>query len=166
MTLLTLKTQVRSGKLDTVIVALPDPFGRLVGKRFRAEVFLDSIAKHGTHAGPQVLRMVRQLRRLAQVHELLTSNVGVNVSGANTMLSGDVRVLHGFDAAVLRVLEGMRRKPGKLWMIDTVEDDTVFIGAYRGPMRADFIFRTWFAGCGARGPIIDVLGGLFSPTYS
>src|SRR5438132_601104 len=49
MTLQTLKTQVRSGKLDTVIVALPDPFGRLVGKRFRAEVFLDSIAKHGTH---------------------------------------------------------------------------------------------------------------------
>src|SRR3989440_6609194 len=49
MTLQTLKTQVRSGVIDTVIVALPDPFGRLVGKRFRAEVFLDSVAKHGTH---------------------------------------------------------------------------------------------------------------------
>src|SRR6266581_1685910 len=44
-----LKSQVRSGVIDTVIVALPDPFGRLVGKRFRAEVFLDSVAKHGTH---------------------------------------------------------------------------------------------------------------------
>src|SRR3989442_10773105 len=44
-----LKSQVRSGVIDTVIVALPDPFGRLVGKRFRAEVFLDSNAKHGTH---------------------------------------------------------------------------------------------------------------------
>ena len=25
------------------------PFGRLVGKRFRADVFLDSVAEHGTH---------------------------------------------------------------------------------------------------------------------
>ena len=49
MNLQELKRQVRSGKVDTVIVALADPFGRLVGKRFRAEVFLDSIAKHGTH---------------------------------------------------------------------------------------------------------------------
>src|ERR1041384_143205 len=44
-----LKSQIRSGAIDTVIVALVDPFGRLVGKRFRAEVFLDSVAKHGTH---------------------------------------------------------------------------------------------------------------------
>jgi glutamine synthetase len=49
MNLQTLKTHVRSGRIDTVIVALPDPFGRLVGKRFRAAVFLDSIAQHGTH---------------------------------------------------------------------------------------------------------------------
>src|SRR5437016_14503913 len=49
MTLQSLKTQIRSGIIDTVIVALPDPFGRLVGKRFRGEVFLDSVAKHGTH---------------------------------------------------------------------------------------------------------------------
>ncbi len=49
MTLQTLRTQVRSGAIDTVIVALPDPFGRLVGKRFRAEIFLDSVLKHGTH---------------------------------------------------------------------------------------------------------------------
>jgi len=44
-----LKSQIRSGAIDTVMVALPDPFGRLVGKRFRGQVFLDSIAKHGTH---------------------------------------------------------------------------------------------------------------------
>src|SRR5690242_9716275 len=50
MNLQTLKNQVRSGAIDTVLVALPDPFGRLVGKRFRAEVFLNSVAKHGTHA--------------------------------------------------------------------------------------------------------------------
>jgi glutamine synthetase len=49
MNLQQLKARVRSGAIDTVIVALPDPFGRLVGKRFRAEVFLDSVARHGTH---------------------------------------------------------------------------------------------------------------------
>lgn len=49
MNLETLKRQIRSGALDTVIVALPDPFGRLMGKRFRAEIFLDSVLKHGTH---------------------------------------------------------------------------------------------------------------------
>lgn len=49
MNLQALKAQVRSGAIDTVVVALPDPFGRLVGKRFRAKVFLDSVAKHGTH---------------------------------------------------------------------------------------------------------------------
>ena len=49
MTLPQLKSLIRSGAIDTVIVALPDPFGRLVGKRFRAEVFLDSVIKHGTH---------------------------------------------------------------------------------------------------------------------
>ncbi len=49
MTLAQLKSQVRSGALDTVLVAFPDPFGRLVGKRFRADFFLDSVAKHGTH---------------------------------------------------------------------------------------------------------------------
>lgn len=49
MTLAQLTRLVRSGTVDTVLVALPDPFGRLLGKRFRAQVFLDSIAKHGTH---------------------------------------------------------------------------------------------------------------------
>jgi glutamine synthetase len=49
MTLSILKTQIRAGLIDTVLVALPDPFGRLVGKRFRGQVFLDSVLKHGTH---------------------------------------------------------------------------------------------------------------------
>ena len=49
MNLSQLKSQVKSGSIDTILVALPDPFGRLVGKRFRADFFLDSVAKHGTH---------------------------------------------------------------------------------------------------------------------
>ncbi len=49
MNLPQLKTKIRAGAIDTIIVAFPDPFGRLVGKRFRADVFLDSVLKHGTH---------------------------------------------------------------------------------------------------------------------
>ncbi len=49
MTLAQLKAQVKSGAIDTVLVAFPDPFGRLVGKRFRADYFLNSVARHGTH---------------------------------------------------------------------------------------------------------------------
>lgn len=49
MTLAQLSAQVKSGAIDTVLVAFPDPFGRLVGKRFRADYFLKSVAEHGTH---------------------------------------------------------------------------------------------------------------------
>jgi glutamine synthetase len=36
-----LKADVKSGAIDTVIVAFPDMQGRLIGKRFQAEFFLD-----------------------------------------------------------------------------------------------------------------------------
>ena len=49
MNLEQLKRQIRAGAIDTVIVAFPDPFGRLVGKRFRGEVFLKTVLAHGTH---------------------------------------------------------------------------------------------------------------------
>jgi glutamine synthetase len=49
MNLQQLRRQIQTGGIDTVMVAFPDPFGRLVGKRFRAGVFLDSVLKHGTH---------------------------------------------------------------------------------------------------------------------
>ncbi|MBN9691593.1 MAG: glutamine synthetase [Verrucomicrobia bacterium] len=49
MTLAQFTTLVRQGKIDTVLVAFPDPFGRLVGKRFQADFFLKSVAQHGTH---------------------------------------------------------------------------------------------------------------------
>jgi glutamine synthetase len=37
-----LKNRVESGSIDTVITAIPDMQGRLMGKRFQAEFFLDS----------------------------------------------------------------------------------------------------------------------------
>ena len=49
MTTQELKGRVEKGEIDTVIVAIPDVFGRLVGKRFTAPFFLQSIIDHGTH---------------------------------------------------------------------------------------------------------------------
>lgn len=49
MKLSALKSQVRQGEIDTVIVAFPDVLGRLVGKRFTAAYFIDHVAEHGTH---------------------------------------------------------------------------------------------------------------------
>ncbi len=49
MTLHELRSRIEAGEIDTVIVAIPDVFGRLVGKRFTARFFLDSVAEHGTH---------------------------------------------------------------------------------------------------------------------
>jgi glutamine synthetase len=50
MNLQQLTRLVRKGDIDTVLVGFPDPFGRLVGKRFRADFFLESVVGQGTHA--------------------------------------------------------------------------------------------------------------------
>ena len=45
-----LKQRVRRGEIETVIAAFTDHYGRLLGKRFAAGFFLDTVASHGTHA--------------------------------------------------------------------------------------------------------------------
>jgi len=49
MNLKQLTAQIKQGTIDTVIVAFPDVFGRLIGKRFTGEFFINNVAKHGTH---------------------------------------------------------------------------------------------------------------------
>ena len=49
MNLQSFKLKIRRGEIDTVIVAVPDVFGRLVGKRVTGQFFLDCVADHGTH---------------------------------------------------------------------------------------------------------------------
>ena len=49
MNLKQLQALVNRGQIDTIVVAVPDPFGRLVGKRFRADYFLKSVVSGGTH---------------------------------------------------------------------------------------------------------------------
>ena len=65
MQLKQLNALVRSGQVDTVLVAFPDPFGRLIGKRFRAEFFLEHVAHHGTHGCNYLLTVNLEMDPLA-----------------------------------------------------------------------------------------------------
>src|SRR5262245_36104277 len=49
MNLQTLKTKIRKGEIDTIITVAPDVFGRLIGKRFTGDYFVEHVAGHGTH---------------------------------------------------------------------------------------------------------------------
>lgn len=49
ITLDELSSAIRAGTIDTVITALPDMQGRLVGKRVTGTYFLDYCLEHGTH---------------------------------------------------------------------------------------------------------------------
>lgn len=48
LTLDMLRSEVASGAIDTVVVAIVDMQGRLQGKRFHAPFFLDQVVAHGT----------------------------------------------------------------------------------------------------------------------
>jgi glutamine synthetase len=50
LTLEVLRDRVAHGDIETVVVAFPDHYGRLMGKRFDAEYFVADGAVHGTHA--------------------------------------------------------------------------------------------------------------------
>jgi glutamine synthetase len=44
-----LAREVEAGHIDTVVTAIPDLYGRLVGKRIHAPFFLEEIVSHGMH---------------------------------------------------------------------------------------------------------------------
>ena len=46
----TLKRMVSDGDIDTIIAAFPDMYGRLVGKRFAAQYFVEDVIENGMHA--------------------------------------------------------------------------------------------------------------------
>jgi glutamine synthetase len=50
LTLDELRDRVEHGAIETVIVAFPDHYGRLMGKRYDAELFVDDTVQHGAHA--------------------------------------------------------------------------------------------------------------------
>ena len=47
--LLELEEMVRDGQIDTIVVAITDMQGRLMGKRVQGQAFLDGVIAHGAH---------------------------------------------------------------------------------------------------------------------
>ena len=47
--LIELQEMVRDGQIDTIVVAITDMQGRLVGKRVQGQAFLDGVISHGAH---------------------------------------------------------------------------------------------------------------------
>jgi glutamine synthetase len=45
-----LRTEIEAGRVDSVVMAFPDHYGRLMGKRFDAQFFLDRVLGDGSHA--------------------------------------------------------------------------------------------------------------------
>jgi glutamine synthetase len=50
LTLTDLAKLASLGEIETVVAAFTDHYGRLMGKRFDAQFFLDEVAAHGTHS--------------------------------------------------------------------------------------------------------------------
>ena len=50
LTLEQLKGMVTQGEIETVVAGFTDHYGRLMGKRFDAEMFVDEVAEDGGHA--------------------------------------------------------------------------------------------------------------------
>ena len=47
--LIELEEMVRDGQIDTLVVAITDMQGRLMGKRVQGQAFLDGVIDHGAH---------------------------------------------------------------------------------------------------------------------
>ena len=60
-----LKQRTRSNDIDTVIVGFTDHIGRLMGKRYDAEFFLDEIAAHGSHGCDYLLTVDMEMNPVA-----------------------------------------------------------------------------------------------------
>ncbi|HHO55034.1 MAG TPA: glutamine synthetase [Trueperaceae bacterium] len=56
---------VHADEIDTVIVAFSDHFGRMMGKRFDADFFLQDAAKNGTHACDYILTTDMEMEPVA-----------------------------------------------------------------------------------------------------
>ena len=65
LTIEELRAGVASGEIDTVVVAMTDMQGRLVGKRIHGQYFLDDTLKHGTEGCNYLLAVDMEMNTVA-----------------------------------------------------------------------------------------------------
>ena len=65
-----LKELVASEAIETIVVAFTDHYGRLVGKRFDADFFLESAVKDGTHSCDYLLTTDMEMEPIPKRRQL------------------------------------------------------------------------------------------------
>lgn len=109
LTLSDLQGKVEAGEIDTVVVAFTDHYGRLMGKRFDAEFFLENAAQEGTHGCDYLLTTDMEMEPVA------------GYTFANWELGyGDFHLVP--DLATLRIADWLDRSA--LVICDVVSDKT------------------------------------------
>jgi glutamine synthetase len=144
-----LRDAVRSGEIDTVVVAITDMQGRLQGKRFHAQFFLDEVAAHGTEACAYLLAVDTEMNTIdgyaltswnsgygdfALAPDLATMRV-VPWQPGTALVLADVRDLQGSPVrpSPRQVLQAQLERVGELgWtcLAGTELEFVVFEGSY------------------------------------
>src|SRR5256885_16093230 len=55
---------VEQGEIETVVVGFTDHYGRMLGKRYDAEMFVDGVVKDGAHACDYLLTVDMEMERV------------------------------------------------------------------------------------------------------
>jgi glutamine synthetase len=144
-----LRDAVRAGEIDTVVVAMTDMQGRLQGKRFHAQFFLDEVAAHGTEACAYLLAVDTEMHTVegyaltswesgygdfALIPDMATMRL-VPWQPGTALVLADVRDLHGRPVrpSPRRVLQAQLGRVGELgWtcLAGTELEFVVFEGSY------------------------------------
>src|SRR3954463_6421483 len=109
LTMEDLRAAVADGSIDTVVLAIVDVQGRLQGKRFDAEFFLDEVAAHGTEGCNYLLAVDIEMNTVGgytmsswergygdfAIHPDFATMRRVPWQPGTALLLGDARWLHG-----------------------------------------------------------------------
>jgi glutamine synthetase len=149
MTVEELRNEIASGAIDTVVIAMTDMQGRLVGKRVHGQYFLDEVLKHGTEgcnyllaadidmntvAGYEMSSWERGYADLAMIPDISTLRRIPWQPGA-VMLLADVQWLDGKDVVasprqILRKQVKALADAGMQAMVGTELEFVVFHDTY------------------------------------
>jgi glutamine synthetase len=122
LTLDELREAVRSDAVDTVVVGFTDHYGRLVGKRYDAGMFVDEVADHGTHGCDYLLTTDMEMEPVPG-YEMANWELGY----------GDVHLVP--DMATLRRADWLDRTALVLCDVTDVREDTPVPAAPRNVLR-------------------------------
>ena len=87
MTFDDLKTWIESGQIDTVLACIVDMQGRVMGKRFHAEAFLE-MAHGETHCCNYLLATDLEMVTLAQIQPIPDLIAGADLQNGSVLLCG------------------------------------------------------------------------------